>query len=306
MPQLPSLEAVYGAPPAGLANPAPDAVQVSPLVVGAAAIEDLADASLARFIVLAPPGTLERRYVLAHALRALGPGGELVALAPKAMGGARLSKELASFGCEVREDARRHHRICRCVRPDAPAGVEDAIARGGPQRVPALGLWSQPGVFAWDRLDPGSALLLAQPWAPEGAGADLGCGAGVLARQMLVSPAVTSLVLIDLDQRAIAAARRNIADPRASFLRHDLHSRPQAIADLDFAIMNPPFHDAGAEDRKLGQAFVSAAATMLKTGGALRMVANVALSYETVLAIHFRETRLLVREGGYKVLEARK
>ena len=299
-------EAVHGAPPAQLAQLAPDAVQVSPLVLGATPIEDLADASLARFVVLAPPGTLERRYVLAHALRALQPGGELIALAPKAQGGSRLSKELTAFGCDVKEDARRHHRICRCLRPDAPMGLDEAIARGGPQPIPALGLWSQPGVFAWDRLDPGSALLLAQPWSPEGAGADLGCGAGVLARQMLVSPAVTSLVLIDLDARAIAAARRNIADPRARLLQHDLRRPPEGIVELDFVIMNPPFHDGGAEDRKLGQAFVATAAAMLKTGGTLRMVANVAMAYEPTLTAHFREARLLVREGGYKVLEARK
>ena len=296
-------EAVYGFPPAALGRAGDGAVQVSPLAIGAAAIEELATGSLERFVVLAPPGVLERRYVLAQALRALKPGGELLALAPKTKGGARLGQELTSFGCEVREDARRHHRICHVSRPAAPAGVEAAIAEGGPRFVEKLGLWSQPGVFSWDRLDPGSALLIAQPWAPGGAGADLGCGGGVLAREMLKSAGVTRLALLDLDARAIAAARRNLDDPRAAFLQADLRAEPP-LADLDFAVMNPPFHDGGAEDRALGQAFVVAAAKMLRTGGILRLVANVTLPYEATLLALFRQSRLLVREGGYKVLEA--
>jgi 16S rRNA (guanine1207-N2)-methyltransferase len=300
------MEAVYGEPPAGLAAPGPGAAQLSPLAVGSQAIESLDDGSLTRVTVAAPPGTLERRYVLAHALRAVASGGELIALAPKAKGGARLAGELEAFGCDVRESVRRHHRICRCVKPDAPIALQDAIGAGALQWVASLSLWSQPGVFSWDRIDPGSALLMAQPWDVAGVGADLGCGIGVLARHALYSPAVSGLALIDIDRRAVEASRRNIDDPRASFLQHDLRRSPEGLADLDFAIMNPPFHDGGAEDRSLGQTFVATAAAMLKRGGALRLVANVALSYESGLAEHFATVTQIARDGGYKVLEARR
>ncbi|HXV00827.1 MAG TPA: methyltransferase [Caulobacteraceae bacterium] len=300
-------EAVYGLPPAGLATSGPDAIQVSPLIVGASAIESLADASLDRLVIAAPPGTLERRYVLAHGLRALREGGEIVALAPKAKGGARLGGELAGFGCEVRENARRHQRICRAARPARLVGAEAAIAAGGPRIVPALGLWSQPGVFSWDRLDPGTALLLAQRWTPAGNGADFGCGYGALARAVLASPAVTRLALIDIDRRALDAARRNIDDQRAHFLHCDLRRPPPSgLGELDFVIMNPPFHDGGAEDRSLGQALVATAAAMLGPGGLCRLVANVALPYETTLAASFAHVALVARGGGYKVLEARR
>jgi 16S rRNA (guanine1207-N2)-methyltransferase len=178
-------EAVYGSPLAVLAPLSAEAIQTSPLVVGARGLESLADATLRRVVIEAPPGTLERRYALAHGLRALAPGGELISLARKDMGGSRLSRELQSFGCSVSEAAKRHHRICRSSRPAAPSGLEVAIAAGGPQLLPALGLWSQPGVFSWNRIDPGSAILMAQPWTPAGAGADLGCGLGVLSLAVL-------------------------------------------------------------------------------------------------------------------------
>jgi 16S rRNA (guanine1207-N2)-methyltransferase len=300
------VEAVYGEPPAALAAPGRDAAQLSPLVVGSGAIESLEDRSLSRVTVAAPSGTLERRFVLAHALRTLTAGGELIALAPKAKGGARLAGELEAFGCEPHESARRHHRICRCVNPDAPIALQAAIDAGALQWVAGLEMWSQPGVFSWDRIDPGSARLMAQPWAPAGAGADLGCGVGVLARHVLALPAVGRLTLIDIDRRAVDAARRNIDDPRATFLQHDLRRPPEGLVDLDFAIMNPPFHDGGAEDRSLGQTFVATAAAMLKRGGTLRLVANVALSYESVLAEHFASVTQTARDGGYKVLEARR
>ena len=302
----PGAEAVYGSPLPVLAPVGAEATQTSPLVVGARGLESLADATLARVVIEAPPGTLERRYALAHGLRGLAPGGELTALARKDMGGSRLAGELRSFGCTVSEASKRHHRICRCSRPAAPTGLEAAIAAGGMQRLPALGLWSQPGVFSWNRIDPGSAILMAQPWLPAGAGGDLGCGLGVLSRAVLASPAVTELTVIDIDRRAVEAARLNIDDTRVHFLQHDLRRPPRCPTDLDFVVMNPPFHDGGSHDRSLGHAFVETAAAMLRAGGVLRMVANVALPYEPILAARFAVVELLAQAGGYKLFEARR
>lgn len=267
-------------------------------------MEDLEPGALDRLTIQAPPGVLERRYVLAQGLRVLN-GGEMIALARKTLGGARLAAELSSFGCRVSERAKAHHRICRAEGPADPQALDAAIAAGGLRRLPATGLWSQPGIFSWDRIDPGTALLLAQPWTPDGAGADLGCGMGVLAMATLKSPAVTALTLIDIDRRAIAAAQLNVTDARVSFLQHDLRRPPNTVSSLDFAIMNPPFHDGGAEDRRLGQALVETAARLLRPGGVLRMVANMGLPYERVLARAFRQVDKLAQEGGFKVLEAR-
>src|SRR5664280_1253606 len=109
---------------------------------------------------MVPPGTLERRYALALALRAVAPGGFFTALAPNDRGGTRLRKELQAFGCSVNEAARRHHRIVVCLTPVPLTGVDEALVGGGPRLLADLGLWSQPGVFSWDRIDPGTALLM--------------------------------------------------------------------------------------------------------------------------------------------------
>ena len=295
---------VYGFPPAVLAETPAGARQASPLVPGSIALEDAAGLDAA--VMLAPPGTQERRYTLALALQALKPGGLLTALAPKDKGGSRLRGELAAFGCEVDETSKRRHRICVARRPDSPTGIAEAINQGAPRIVPSLGLWSQPGVFSWDRIDPGTALLASRLPALKGRGADLGCGVGVLAHTVLRETAVAELHLVDIDRRAVDAARRNVDDSRARFAWADATGSEPSLADLDFVVMNPPFHDAGAEDRSLGQAFIRRAAQVLKPGGACWLVANRHLPYESVLADAFKSVRLDVETGGYKVYEARR
>ena len=92
---------LYGLPVPGLVDIPAGATQVSPLVPGSSDLAAVPDASADAALVLAPGGTLERDHVLAQALRALKPGGRLMAFAPKDKGGSRLKKVLERFGCEI-------------------------------------------------------------------------------------------------------------------------------------------------------------------------------------------------------------
>lgn len=298
--------AVYGLPPTDLAEIPGDAVQVSPMIPGAARLEDLSENSLESATVFAPPGTVERRYVLAQVLRALGPGGRMIALAPKDRGGTRLAKELGAFGCAAADQPRRHHRICRADRPPEPAGIAEAIDEGGPRHVDNLALCTQPGIFSWDRIDPGTALLLGNLPVLKGRGADLGCGLGILARAVLASEAVTAMTLVEIDRRAVEMARRNVPDPRATILWADIRTPGQVPGDLDFIVTNPPFHEGGTEDQALGRAFIARAAESLRPGGTLWLVANTHLPYEASLRAAFRSVSVAAQENGYRVYEARR
>lgn len=296
--------AIYGQADHDLAPSASDAVQLSPLVVGSTDIAAIPDESFSAVTVRAPAGAVERRYVLAQALRVLAPGGRMTAFAPKDRGGLRLKKELQALGCEVGESARRHNRICLVVRPTETKALAEAIAAGAPRRISENGLWTQPGVFSWDRLDQGTNALLQVLPEFTGAGADFGSGIGLLALNVLASAKVTKLTLVELDQRAVEVSKRNITDPRAAFVWGD--ARQSDLKDLDFVVSNPPFHEGGGEDKTLGQAFIASAAGVLRKGGTLWIVANRHLPYEAILGESFAKVRLVAEGGGYKVFEARK
>lgn len=296
------LYGIFGNPAAGAQHPC--ALQFSPLIPHSTALEDQPPQSLDALTIAAPPNTVERRYTLARALEALKTGGELTVLAPKDKGGQRLKKELESFGCTVTQTAKAHHRICTARRPAQLLALDDALQEGKPRLVPGLGMWSQPGIFAWDRLDAGSRLLMGHLPPLSGTGADFGCGIGHLSQHILRSTAVTTLHAIDIDRRAVDAARRNITDPRILF--HWADTRQSTFNNLDFIAMNPPFHENGQENRALGLSFITRAAEALNPKGTLWLTANRHLPYEDTLKKLFRQAMTHAQQDGYKIIEARK
>ena len=297
---------IYGTPLPELAPMPTAAQQFSPLMPGAQSLENCLPGSLGSFVLQAPPGTVERRYVMALALRALAPIGEITVLAPKDRGGTRLMDELENLGCQPTQTARRHHKICTLLRPARLEGIDQAIAEGAPRIVEGLGLWSQPGLFNWDRTDPGSVLLSQHLPEFAGHGADFGCGFGFLALKVLTGPKVKSLTLIDIDRRAVEAAAHNFNDPRISTRWADVRKLGISPNGLDFIVMNPPVHEAGEEDRGLGQTFIREAAARLRQSGTLWLTANRHLPYEAVLKPLFRRIRPVADAGGFKIVEAQK
>lgn len=162
-----------------------------------------------------------------------------------------------------------------------------------------------PGVFSADRIDPASQLLAdALPREISGRVIDLGAGWGYLAQAVVQSAAVAEIELVEDDTLALAAAKANVTDIRAAFHWADaLNWRPSQPAD--HVVCNPPFHKGRAADPSLGQAFIRAAATMLKPKGSLWLVANRHLPYETSLKDAFRTLELHAETASFKVFHAK-
>lgn len=273
--------------------------------------ETLADNSYDEIVLAAPAQNEARRYLIALALKALKENGSFVVTAAKTAGGSRLAKEIEAIGLDVATDSRNHAKTITTTKTSALNGefLDIWIAQGELQLLPESDIWTQPGIFCWDRIDPGTELLLPHLQKLSGRGADIGCGLGLLSIISLENNQdITSLVLCDNDRRAINAARENLAEAheKTSFIWHDALLPHDALKELDFIIINPPFHIEGTEDRSLGQKLLIRVADMLKRNGKALIVANRHLPYETILAQHYREIKVIEENRGYKILEARK
>lgn len=170
-------------------------------------------------------------------------------------------------------------------------------------------LRSRPGVFAWDRIDPASALLAEQlPPDLAGRAADLGAGIGYLGVELLDRcPGIDALDLFEAEARALELARINL-QPHAHRVALGFHWHDVTAglpAQYDVIVTNPPFHAQGRADRPdIGRRFIASAANALRPGGRLWLVANRHLPYEAVLHEHFPQSRTVATRDGFKVIEA--
>lgn len=271
-------------------------------------------------VLLLPPRQREEmRALFAQALDRCRDGGLVVASIANDAGAksgeadlrklAGLDGSLAKYHCRVfwvRKDPARIDAalLAQWRSLDAPRPIEEP-------RVPQGRFLSRPGVFAWNRIDPASALLAAQlPTDLSGDGADLGAGWGYLALASLQrNPGIRRLDLYEAEARALDLARANLAAAAPSaeldFLWHDVTAGlPRSY---DFIVSNPPFHAHDRADRpELGQRFIEVAAQALRPGGRLYLVANRHLPYEAAFATHFRDVRVLAQQDGFKAIEARR
>lgn len=264
--------------------------------------------------VLLLPGRqrTETRALLARVAGLLAPNGLFVAAQLNTEGARSLQTDCEALFGAVQHESKFKARVM-WGRADL-LNTELAsswLAADQPTRVINDEFLSRPGLFAWDRIDPGSALLAQNlPKNLRGFGADLGCGFGVLSKRLLERNAnVQGLDCFEAERRALALAQINLQSLAVSktlgFHWHDV-SQGLERRDYDFVISNPPFHTGRMDEPGLGMSFLNAAARGLKTGGRFILVANVHLPYEAVLLKQFQQVIELAKANGFKVLEARK
>ncbi len=198
---------------------------------------------------------------------------------------------------------------CRIFSARRDAGFDAGLAKqwidaAAMQQVEAHGLWSQPGLFSWDRADIGSQLLLQHLPELSGDGMDLCCGYGLLSEHILKKFSdITQWYMVDADNTALHCAKKNTLpwQDKVKLLWQDaqLAGLPKK---LDYVICNPPFHTGQDQDVALGQKIVAQGCQSLKRGAHFYMVANRKLPYEAVLAKHLRSHYTVIETQGFKIM----
>lgn len=266
----------------------------------------------AMVLVLPPRQREEARALFARALRLLAPGGVVVACQSNNEGARSGEGDLKQLAGLAGSLTKNHCRVYWSVPLKDTQDVALAARWAqldAPRRILGGRFVSRPGVFAWDRIDPASALLAENlPADLAGRAADLGAGYGYLSRELLERCAkITALDLYEAEQRALALAEHNLAEPPRALPLRFLWRDVTAGIDpgYDVIVSNPPFHTPAREDRPdIGQRFIAVAAQALRPGGRLYVVANRHLPYEYTLNESFGAVRVLAERDGFKLVEA--
>jgi 16S rRNA (guanine1207-N2)-methyltransferase len=169
-------------------------------------------------------------------------------------------------------------------------------------------LRSLPGIFSYDRLDKGTALLL--PFlhvTPQERVLDLGCGYGILGIVAALSGAAW-VDLVDENLLAIAATQENLHINQIPVVHVFPSDVLSAVEDRKYSLIatNPPFHSGKAVDYRVVQAFIDQSWQALEQGGRFLLVANRFLPYGRMMKKIYPHVEVTLQTNLYQVLKGEK
>ncbi|WP_444909296.1 class I SAM-dependent methyltransferase [Microbulbifer sp. TRSA005] len=251
-------------------------------------------------------------HIINQAPRFLGEGGELVLLGEKQSG-------IKSYAAKVAErlDGSKHlqkygNDYCSVNLVEHPQGGTPIGEEDYPQlrSLPELGgLYSKPGLFGWNKIDKGSALLAQQlttELPKEGAQViDLGCGYGYLSAR-LASLGSFHFTAIDNNAAALLACKKNFQTQgiKGVVLPSDAGAELESGA-ADLVLCNPPFHQGFQVEGDLTDRFLQQSARLLKITGTALFVVNEFIPLLKKGPRYFSEVQLINKEKGFCVYRLR-
>lgn len=270
---------------------------------------DGADAVEEYDIVLShlPRGREVIEKLIRDATRALKPGGRFYLVAHKragVKGAVAYATQILGRAGVVRQKQGYHVALAVKERAQTWEQWEDFQSLEiGLDGLPAT-LVSQPGVFACDRLDDGTAALIrAMEIHPGETVLDLGCGTGLLA--LVAARRGGRVTAVDADLRAVESARRTLAANQvaAEVLISDC---AQMVLErrFDVVVCNPPFHQGVGVAYDVARQMVRDVATVLSPGGRFYLVSNAFIRYERDTKGRFARVDEIFSDRRYRVLRA--
>ncbi len=251
-------------------------------------------------------------HIANSASRVLDDGGRLVLVGGKREGIKGYANRIGEAWGDGRGSLHKEGALyaAQCTRRCAPTAVladNDyprlrTVDTPGPDPV-----YSKPGIFGWDRVDPGSRLLadeLPAFLAGGNRGArllDLGCGYGYLSL-MAAKEGRLAITATDNNAAALAACRRNfeVHGIGGQVVAADAGAGLGSVFDL--LLCNPPFHQGFRGDRALTEKFLDAARALLVPRGRALFVVNAFVPLEKLARDRFDSVTVVRENRSYKVV----
>jgi 16S rRNA (guanine1207-N2)-methyltransferase len=263
-----------------------------------------------------PKGREVARAYLWTAAQVLRPDGRLYIAGSNALGAKSVIKDAADlFGDVPVLGFRSSRRIALATRgdglPSNPADWFDEVPwqpqmRSFRRPEGQYMIVTMPGVFSWDHLDEGTALLLDHlDVEPDSDVLDMGCGYGIIG--LVAARAGARVTMVDDDLLAVRCASASIEvnnfGLRCRALASDLtiEVRDQ---QFDLVLSNPPFHQGVDVTTGIATQMIREIPDVLRPGGRLRIVANRFLPYHREMRAVFGNVSTITETGRYIVLES--
>ena len=147
---------------------------------------------------------------------------------------------------------------------------------GGPENLP---LQSKPGIFGWNKIDQGSALLINQ--FPQG---------------------FEQITATDNNAAALNACTTNFAALKVDGTVISGDAGSQLEERFDAIICNPPFHQGFNIDSELTAKFLTASKRLLAPRGRALFVVNNFIALEKKALDYFPRVREVARSGSFKLI----
>jgi len=280
-----------------------------------------ANASFKRVVYRVSKEKPVAHHIINHSLRLLTDDGELILLGAKNEGIKTYASKAADY-FNARATVAKHGNYYLATLRKNNASPSDPESCLLPLKTPyenlapvinceAGQLFSKPGLFGWNKIDRGSALLAqhlnnffdAFSTAPQSL-LDLGCGYGYLSVMAAQIPTENALQIIASDNcaAAIIACRKNFStfNIAGDVIADDCAGNISGT--FDALLCNPPFHQGFKTDSRLTEKFIQSAARHLKHNGRALFVVNQFVPLEKLAQAVFARSEKIAQADGFKLV----
>ncbi len=279
------------------------------------------NAGFTRVVYRVSKEKLVAHHIINHSLRLLADEGELILFGAKNEGIKTYASKAAAYFNTQAIVTKRGNDYLATIRKNS-ASQSGAEQRVLPLKRPyesltpiidctAGQLFSKPGLFGWNKIDRGSALLsqhlkdfFAAFTTPPQSLLDLGCGYGYLSVMAAQRQTKNTLRIVATDNCAAAttACQKNFAafNIDGEVIADDCAS--SVSSTFDALLCNPPFHQGFKTDTRLTEKFVETAAQRVKDTGRALFVVNQFVPLERIAQTVFARSEKIAQADGFKLL----